>query len=210
VDKARILPALRGASRTLAIAGIALLGYCGYVTLEANLFQKQQSAALDQSISASVAPPIASRDEDPPAVHRGVSVSLSQDRGAIGRLEIPRLELSAMVLEGSTAQILRRAPGHIPGTAMPGDPGNAVITGHRDTFFRPLRNIRESDLIRFRTARGVYTYRVTSISVVEPDYTAVLEGNREQLTLITCFPFSFVGPAPRRFIVRAARAAETE
>ena len=111
-----------------------------------------------------------------------------------------------MILEGTDARTLRRAVGHIPGTPLPGQRGNVAITGHRDTFFRPLRNIRKYDEIRLTTLSGSYRYRVDSIKVVEPEDMEVLDNSDDAiLTLVTCYPFYFVGPAPKRFIVRAHR-----
>jgi sortase A len=128
--------------------------------------------------------------------------------GLIGSLEIPRLGLSAILMEGTTGKTLRRAVGHIAGTALPGAPGNVGVSGHRDTFFRPLRNIRENDIIALTTVNGEYRYRVVFTQVVRPDNVAVLNPTEnEVLTLVTCFPFYFVGPAPYRFIVRAVRAS---
>ena len=127
-------------------------------------------------------------------------------RGLIGRLEIPRLGLSAILIEGDDAKTLRRAVGHIPGTPLPGQPGNVAFSGHRDTFFRPLRNIRENDIIVVTTLEGEYRYRVVSTRIVAPDDMAVLNASEgEILTLVTCYPFYFVGAAPDRFIVRAER-----
>ena len=127
--------------------------------------------------------------------------------GLIGRLEIPRLGLSAILMEGTTGKTLRRAVGHIAGTALPGGPGNVGVSGHRDTFFRPLRNIRKNDIITLTTVNGEYRYRVVFTQVVRPENVAVLNATgNEVLTLVTCFPFYFVGPAPYRFIVRAERA----
>jgi sortase A len=124
--------------------------------------------------------------------------------GLIGSLDIPRLGLSAIVIEGTSATSLRRAVGHITGTALPGQPGNVGISGHRDTFFRPLRNIRRNDIITLTTLFGEYRYRVVSTSIVRPDSVAELDPTRgEILTLVTCYPFYYVGPAPNRFIVRA-------
>jgi sortase A len=109
-------------------------------------------------------------------------------------------------MEGTSSKTLRRAAGHIAGTSLPGQPGNIGISGHRDTFFRPLRHIERNDLITLTTVSGEYRYRVLSTSVVGPDDVAVLEpGADEILTLVTCYPFYFVGPAPNRFIVRAQR-----
>ncbi len=127
-------------------------------------------------------------------------------RGLIGRIDIERLGVSVIVIEGSSPTVLRRAAGHIEGTALPGQPGNVGISAHRDTFFRPLRNIRKNDVITLTTPNGEYRYRVLSTQVVNPRDIAVLSPNGDQvLTLVTCYPFYFVGPAPKRFIVRAAR-----
>jgi sortase A len=110
------------------------------------------------------------------------------------------------VVEGVNRLILRRSVGHIPGTALPGQPGNVGISGHRDTFFRPLRNIRRDDVITLTTLLGEYRYRVVSTKVVSPSDVEVLDpGKNEILTLVTCYPFYFVGLAPGRFIVRAER-----
>jgi sortase A len=129
--------------------------------------------------------------------------------GLIGRLEVTRLGVSVVVIEGDGASILRRAAGHIPGTSMPGGPGNVGISAHRDTFFRPLRNIRQNDVILLSTLTGEFRYKVISTQVVDPSDVAVLapDGN-EILTLVTCFPFYFVGSAPKRFVVRAERASQ--
>jgi sortase A len=122
----------------------------------------------------------------------------------VGRLEIPGLHLVAMVQEGADARTLRRAVGHIPGTALPGLPGNVGLAGHRDTFFRPLRQIRVSDAIQLETQNGTYRYRVQWTQIVGPRDVHVLSSTGGQsLTLVTCYPFYYVGAAPKRFIVRA-------
>jgi sortase A len=114
--------------------------------------------------------------------------------------------ISAVVAEGSDETTLRRAVGHIAGTALPGEPGNVGLAGHRDTFFRALRNIRGGDLIVLTTPRGEFQYSVVSIKVVKPKALDVLDPTSEEiLTLVTCYPFYFVGSAPNRFIVRAKR-----
>jgi sortase A len=128
--------------------------------------------------------------------------------GLIGRLEIPGLGISAIVMEGTSGATLRRAIGHIAGTVMPGQAGNIGLSAHRDTLFRPLRNIHRDDVITLTTLAGSFKYRVVSTRVVKPSALSVLdpgEGNNESLTLVTCYPFYFVGPAPDRFIVRAER-----
>jgi len=111
-----------------------------------------------------------------------------------------------MVVEGDRGEDLEVAAGHIPGTSFPGNCGNTAIAGHRDTFFRPLRLIRLNDAITLTTLQGTFAYRVTSTQIVEPAQVQVLSPTKvETLTLVTCYPFHFVGPAPRRFIVRAER-----
>jgi sortase A len=122
----------------------------------------------------------------------------------VGRLEIPRLNLSAMVREGANERTLSRAVGHIPGTAFPGALGNVALAGHRDTFFRALRDIREDDVIEFQTEQGTYNYKVDSTKIVGPRDVSVLNASGgNTLTLVTCYPFYYVGSAPKRFIVRA-------
>ncbi|MGI8743525.1 MAG: class D sortase [Bryobacteraceae bacterium] len=123
----------------------------------------------------------------------------------IGRILVPRLQLSAMVREGAGDDILRRAVGHIPSTPLPGQPGNVALAGHRDTFFRKLRDIRRSDKIVISTMRGDYSYQVESVKIVMPKDVSVLRpvAGEQALTLVTCYPFYYVGSAPKRFIVRA-------
>ena len=122
--------------------------------------------------------------------------------GLIGRLEIPRLLFSAVVVEGVDKTTLRRAVGHIPGTALPGQAGNVGLAGHRDTFFRPLKDVKIKDEVDFSTLRGNFKYEVVSLTVVDPRDVGVLApSGGNDLTLVTCYPFYFVGPAPKRWIV---------
>jgi sortase A len=124
----------------------------------------------------------------------------------IGRMRIPRLRVAVMVREGADEHTLRRAVGHIPGTGLPGTTGNVALAGHRDSFFRELRNIRKDDKIELQTGQDTYRYAVRSVEVVSPKDVQVLKASGgETLTLVTCYPFSYVGSAPKRFIVRAAR-----
>jgi sortase A len=124
----------------------------------------------------------------------------------IGRMIIPRIDLSVLIREGIDPKTLRRAVGHLPDTALPGQPGNCVVAGHRDTFFRKLRNLESGDQIRVVTAAGQFHYRVDRLMVVEPDFMAALEPTSDPtVTLVTCFPFRYVGSAPRRFIVRGVQ-----
>ena len=129
--------------------------------------------------------------------------------GVVGRLTIPRLHLSAIVREGVGEDTLRIALGHIPDTALPGEAGNVGIAGHRDTLFRKLRRVHKNDEIVFETLRGKYVYRVQSTEVVNPRDVSVLDPKpTRDLTLVTCYPFYYVGSAPDRFIV-SAREVET-
>lgn len=124
----------------------------------------------------------------------------------IGRLTIPRLQVSAMVREGVGEDTLRVALGHIPATALPGQTGNVGIAGHRDTLFRALRRIHKNDVILVQTLAGTYTYRVQTTKIVGPREVSVLDPTSSpELTLVTCYPFYYVGSAPERFIVKARR-----
>ena len=127
----------------------------------------------------------------------------------IARIDVPRLKLSALAREGVDIRTLRGSVGHVPGTALPGEPGNAAFAAHRDTFFRPLAGIRKGDFVLVTTPDGVHRYRVYATRVVEPtDVTVLRSGQQSQLTLVTCYPFDFVGSAPQRFIVHAELTAD--
>ncbi len=132
--------------------------------------------------------------------------SVDFDPTSIGRIEIPRIGIAAFVKEGADEGTLALAVGRVPGSARPGELGNMVLAGHRDTFFRPLRKIKVNDRIRMIVPPNTYEYRVQSMRVVAPEETSVLQSNGvEELTLVTCYPFRFIGSAPERFIVSAAR-----
>ena len=114
--------------------------------------------------------------------------------------------MRAIIRKGADEDTLDRAVGLVPGTAHPGEAGNIVLAAHRDTFFRPLRNIRVADRIRLVVPPNEYLYEVDSTRVVSPEETSVLQSRgTEELTLVTCYPFRFIGPAPDRFIVSAKR-----
>jgi sortase A len=132
------------------------------------------------------------------------------ERGAwVARLTAPSVGLSATVLEGSDDRTLRRAAGHIEYTPLPGEGGNAGIAGHRDTTFYPVRNLEVGDSVTVTTAGAVLEYKVSETMIVEPEDVYVLEPTpAPALTLVTCYPFNFVGSAPKRFIVRADLVAE--
>jgi sortase A len=193
-------PALLWAQRTLFAAAILMLGYCAFIVTDTSVFQHREKHNLERLLHEERSPalPASSLESHLPPL-------IGPD-GLIGRMEIKRLGVSMVVVEGTGQPTLRRAAGHIAGTALPGRSGNVGIAGHRDTFFRPLQNIRRDDLITLTTLRGEYRYRVVSTTVVNPEEVSVLnpDGN-EILTLVTCYPFYFVGSAPQRFIVRAER-----
>ena len=184
-------------TRTLLfLTGAFAVAYVAMTLLHAKFYQEAAENILDKKIAAQ-------RQHE-----AGLPIKAAKQGDVLGRIEIPRLGVMIAILEGTSAQTLRLGAGHIKGTAFPGEPGNSGIAGHRDTFFRPLRHIERNDLITLTTMSGEYRYRVLSTSVVGPDDVAVLEpGGNEILTLVTCYPFYFVGPAPNRFIVRAERVA---
>ena len=141
------------------------------------------------------------RATDQPPV---ASVNLPRGTVMVGKIEIPALGLATKVLEGSDAPTLRLAVGHIPGTAVPGPSGNVGLAGHRNTFFRSLRKIKVGDEIRFSTVAGTFQYRVVSLRIVLPSAIHVLDATQQPtLTLVTCYPFDFIGSAPQRLIVQA-------
>ena len=195
---------LRWSQVGLFACAVVMLGYCAFALVDTHIFQERESRDLqrlleDQYAKSPDSPQaeLLSRPEIPPA---------SSMSGLIGRIEIARLGLSVIIIEGDDGKTLRRAAGHVPGTALPGQLGNVGITAHRDTFFRPLRNIQLDDVITLTTLQGEYRYRVVYTKVVRPTDVAVLDSTGgEILTLVTCHPFYFVGAAPNRFIVRAER-----
>ena len=214
-------PWIHWGRRLFFVIGIAALCYVAFTLLDARIYQAVQSRRFHQELSgrkpsslseehpnvSSVSP--APAEKNP--MRSGPIDLAGNGHTSLGRIEIRAIGLEAMILEGTDARTLRRAVGHIRGTPLPGQQGNVAITGHRDTFFRPLRNIRKDDEIRVTTLSGSYRYWVDSIKVVEPEDTEVLDNSDDAiLTLVTCYPFYFVGPAPKRFIVRARRIPPEE
>ena len=124
----------------------------------------------------------------------------------IGTLEIARVGLSGVVIEGDEDSVLDRAIGHLPDTPLPWHTGNSALAAHRDALFRPLKGVRLGDILRLRTPHGDFEYLVRDIQIVKPDALWVLEPTSvSMLTLISCWPFNYIGHAPERFIVRAER-----
>ena len=208
---------LRRGEYLFLIVGFLCLGYVGFTMAQAYFYQSYESYQLEESIRGrgatasgylqSFLQPI-----EPPAPIsiRQEAPALVSDPGLIGRVEIPRLDISAMVREGVDAATLSRAVGHVPNTPLPGAAGNVAIAAHRDTYFRNVRNIRNGDRIRMVTPKGTYEYIVDSLKIVEPTEVNVLDPTPEPaITLVTCYPFNYIGSAPKRFIVRA-RQVTTE
>jgi len=185
---------MRAAETLLWSAAAVLLGVYACFYLERRLYQAFELWSFDRTIQRMPAPRTA-----PAALPAGAP---------IGRIEIPRLGMRAMIVNGTTPTTLRRAVGHIQGTPLFGSGGNVGLAAHRDTFFRGLRDLRKGDTIEIDTLQGAYEYLVEATRVVAPDDTTVLDASaRPTLTLVTCYPFDYVGPAPRRFIVQAYQAA---
>jgi sortase A len=195
-------------SLALCAVGIGLLAYWAAVTIDAYLFQRQLTQRLETTISPdSVASDsLSSVPEVASSTRREADTS-----GLIGRFEIPRLGISAMVTEGVTRQALGRGIGHVPGTAFPGERGNVGLAAHRDTYFRRLKGVAQGDRVRLDTPDGVFSYEVEWAQVVNPDRVDLLrDTGRRALTLVTCYPFNWVGSAPQRFVVRCRAIGEEE
>jgi sortase A len=176
---------------TLLGVGIGCVGTVGLVSLEAYRFERSQAAAFDRSATATP-------DRTVP----------TKPGSLVGLLSVPRVGLSTAVVEGDDSKSLKLSAGHLPDTPWPWQPGNSAIAAHRDGRFRALRKIKVGDEVRLRTSHGELRYQVRELSIVEPDDLSVLAPHEKPtLTLITCYPFTYVGNAPQRFIVRAERLA---
>ena len=141
-----------------------------------------------------------------------VGLPLAPRRGyTVAKLSIPRLGAQFYVFEGDDDAELRRGPGHLTGSAMPGPRGNCIIAGHRDTHFRILKDIRSGDDIVVKTPHGQYLYRVRKMKVVDTKTISVLEPTPDpELSLITCYPFYYIGSAPDRYVVEAKLAGAVQ
>jgi sortase A len=195
---------LRRAEIALSVLGVSLLGGALAAIVNTQVYQARQGRAFSDMEQRAAAPTYAAASPAPEA--KGPStLALAVDPLVLGRIEIPRIGVSAIVREGDDDTTLAVAVGHIPGTARPGERGNMALAGHRDSFFRALRLIQLNDTIRIRTAGRRYEYRVDSTQVVRAEETRVLDPTGDAvLTLVTCYPFEWVGHAPNRFIVRAS------
>ena len=191
---------LRWIERLLVVAAAVCLSWVYVTWKEATFYQLRARSEL-AAMRATAVPP-----------HEGGRPALIEDEhggrddSLIGLLEIPRVDLSVAVLEGDDDRTLRIAVGHLPDTPLPWEHGNSALAGHRDTFFRPLEGLRVGDEMRVVTRHGEFPYRVRHIAVVGPNDVEVLNPlEHAGLTLITCYPFAYVGSAPQRFIVQAER-----
>jgi len=185
-------PTWRAVQRTFLGLGAAMLMYAGGSLVYGRVSQMEASRRFDRDVIAVTRHPDLAEGD------------------LIGRLEVPRLRISVMVLQGIEDRTHVAGAGHVPGTPSPGSDGNVVIAAHRDTFFRTLERVVPGDRIQIDTPTWRHAYIVESTEVVDPNATRVMESRgRRELTLITCYPFYFVGPAPRRFVVHA-RPLENE
>jgi sortase A len=202
---------LRRFAPALLTVGAVCTGYVAVTLFEIRTQQADYNRELDAMIArrateaAGFQLPVALANIPVP----DPSTSPLHEGDLVGRIEIQRLGLSAIVLQGTAATTLEAAVGHLPATALPGQRGNAVLAGHRDTFFRQLRDIQAGDEIMMKLPVGDYYYEVKDISVVTPEDVWVTNDTAASvLTLVTCFPFKYVGPAPSRFAVRAVKTNE--
>jgi sortase A len=189
---------LKWIERAFLIAGLSLGTWCAVVMLE---------SWYTNALPLPVATTLPGEAGNLP---RGTSGRIAPTRGTrLARLEVPSLGLSAAVLEGSDDGTLNRAAGHIEDTPLPGEHGNVGIAGHRDTIFRPLRNVRVGTTLDLVTPARVLRYRVSRTKIVKPEDVYVLNPTgHPTLTLVTCYPFEFIGHAPKRFIVQAELVGE--
>jgi LPXTG-site transpeptidase (sortase) family protein len=177
------------------------------VVIEARMSQDAARRSLELATRSRV---FASPHDAIGTVNLGTPHPIVARGSPIAELLIPRVHLSSIVLHGSDAQTLRHGPGHLEHTPLPGEPGNVAIAGHRDTFFRQLRDLTVGDDIFLDTPQGDFHYRIDWARVVGAHDVSVLEPTtRDVLTLITCYPFWVLGPAPNRFVVRATRIGDT-
>jgi sortase A len=197
---------LRFAHRLFLWLGVATLVYAGGTAGYAVVYQRYQSWKFERARVTATARNLKHEAAAPEVVQATIAEEAAglREGDVVGKLEVPRIGISVMVLQGIANDTLIVGAGHVPGTPLPGADGNVAIAAHRDTFFRKLEGVLAGDSIQFVSARGTYEYVVDSTETVDPEDTQVMESRaRPELTLITCYPFYFVGAAPKRFIVHA-------
>lgn len=191
---------LKAASAVCALFGVSCLGWVGWSLGESAFVQARAEQELTRARGEVAALPRTPEE-------RRLEWAEPAEGDLVGRVVVRRLGISAIVHHGTSDRTLRRAVGHIPGTGLPGTGGNVGLAGHRDSFFRGLGEVRAGDLVEMETLHGDFTYRVEEAFVVEPHEVRVLDpparGEGEVVTLVTCHPFYWAGPAPDRFIVHA-------
>jgi sortase A len=176
---------LRVVCNLLFAFGILALVYAGFLFADALVYQAVQIQKLEQA--------------SPPTQPRRLA-----NGDVLGEISVPRLQLDAIVVQGDFPDDLKHAVGHLSNSSLPGEQGNVALAAHRDTFFRPLRDIRVGDGIEFKTRERNFDYVVESMEVVAPTDVSVLQSSSgHDLTLLTCYPFHYIGPAPKRFVVFA-------
>jgi sortase A len=192
---------LRWIERGLLTVGVVLGAWCAAVLVEARFHQAMPVAAPLKVTQTAV--PVLPGDRGSSAPHPAAP-SAPAVGSVIAKLDAPSVQMTTTVLEGSDDATLSRGAGHIEDTPFPGQPGNIGIAGHRDTVFRPLRRIKVGDPLHITTADRTYRYRISKTLIVGPDDVYVLDPtDRSTVTLVTCYPFDFIGHAPKRFIVQA-------
>lgn len=175
------------ASAILILIGIGLLGYVGH---EYWAMHREQQRLQQQWIT-----------QQPTASSK--LTAANKDDG-LTRVSIPKINLDLIVVEGTNHRALRLGPGHLDNTPLPGDVGNSVISAHRDTFFRHIYELAKGDDIQIRRSGRTYTFQVMGKKIVQPDDLSVIRNTPDtRLTLITCYPIYYIGPAPKRLIVTA-------
>jgi sortase A len=187
----------------LALVGLVALAHCAFVYFQASRFQAAEKTRFGKDTHPHSQPSGEPVLTEPPALPKRKYPSRGE---AMAMLTIPRLGLSSVVLQGAGPHELKLGPGHISSTPLSGEGGNFAAAGHRDTFFRARRSIRADDIIQVKSGDLEFRYRVVSTKIVGPKDIQVLErAGYETLTLVTCYPFDYLGPAPKRFIVHADR-----
>lgn len=170
------------------------------------IFSARETRLLDESTAA------VERAREPGAAEASLALGADRERSVspaaevpfVAKLDIPSIALTALVVDGVDAKTLRRAVGRIPSSSLPGEAGDVALAGHRDSDFRSLGKLERGDPLFLRTAYGEFRYEVESIRIVTPQRVDVLTpADHPTLTLVTCYPFHYVGPAPLRYVVRA-------
>jgi sortase A len=218
---------VRFVQTVLFLFGLCGIAYYGYALSDEYIYQAYENWSFDQKITGRQVtftdyvrertpfgfltlglistPKLGATASTQPNDVQPTTISHPANGSVLGRVQISRLNLSAIVREGVDNETLSRAVGHLPYTALPGQTGNFAIAAHRDTLFRALKDIQKDDRINFQSPSGTYTYEVTLTKIVKPSDLSVVQpqGTNKLLTMITCYPFYYIGSAPKRFIVQA-------